>query len=233
MKITIQLVIESENGNTSQISNVGEWQIDEPLQPSNLGFALAESKQLLKNIQQTLVEEQINQYQQVQSRCSDCDRQLKRKGTHSLTYRTLFGTLKLNSPRLFYCDCKKTEQKSFSPLATLLSKRTAPERLYLESKFASLMSYGLTVKLLEEVLPLEGKLNAASVRNNLHEVAQKVEAELGEEEYMFADGCEIEWSKLPRPDLPITVGIDGGYIHSCSPEKKNKKWFEVRGLSSN
>lgn len=233
MKITIQLVIESENGNTSQISNVGEWQIDEPLQPSNLGFALAESKQLLKNIQQTLVEEQINQYQQVQSRCSDCDRQLKRKGTHSLTYRTLFGTLKLNSPRLFYCDCKKTEQKSFSPLATLLSKRTAPERLYLESKFASLMSYGLTVKLLEEVLPLEGKLNAASVRNNLHEVAQKVEAELGEEEYMFADGCEIEWSKLPRPDLPITVGIDGGYIHSCSPENKTKKWFEVRGLSSN
>jgi hypothetical protein len=78
-----------------------------------------------------------------------------------------------------------------------------------------------------EILPLEGKLNAASVRNNLHEVAQKVESELGEEEYMFANGCEIEWSKLPRPDLPITVGIDGGYIHSCSPENKTKEWFEV------
>ena len=227
MKVTVQLLIESENGNTQKVSSVGEWQRNEPLQPSNIGLALAESKQLLKNIQQTLIEEQINQYQQVQSRCSDCDRQLKRKGTHSITYRTLFGTLKLNSPRLFHCDCKKTEQKSFSPLATLLSKRTSPERLYLESKFASLMSYGLTVKLLEEILPLEGKLNAASVRNNLHEVAQKVEAELGEEEYIFADGCEQEWSKLPRPDLPITVGIDGGYIHSCSPEKKTKEWFEV------
>ena len=117
--------------------------------------------------------------------------------------------------------------RTVCPLATLLSKRTSPERLYLESKFASLMSYGLTVKLLEEILPLEGKLNAASVRNNLHEVAQKVEAELGEEEYIFADGCEQEWSKLPRPDLPITVGIDGGYIHSCSPKKKAKEWFEV------
>ena len=227
MKVTVQLVIESENGSTKKVSSVGEWQRNEPLQPSNLGLALAESKELLKNIQQTLVEEQINQYQQVQSRCSDCDHQLKRKGTHSLTYRTLFGTLKLNSPRLFHCDCQEREQKSFSPLATLLSKRTSPERLYLESKFASLMSYGLTVKLLEEILPLEGKLNAASVRNNLHEVAQKVEAELGEEGYIFADGCEMEWSKLPRPDLPITVGIDGGYIHSCSPEKKAKEWFEV------
>ena len=29
------------------------------------------------------------------------------------------------------------------------------------------------------------------------------------------------------PDLPITVGIDGGYIHSCSPKKKAKEWFEV------
>ena len=44
---------------------------------------------------------------------------------------------------------------------------------------------------------------------------------------MFATGCENEWSKLPRPDLPITVGIDGGYVHSCSPENKAKEWFEV------
>ena len=122
MKVTVQLVIESKNGSTKKVSSVGEWQRNEPLQPSNLGLALAESKELLKNIQQTLVEEQINQYQKTQSRCSDCDRQLKRKGTHSLTYRTLFGTLKLNSPRLFHCECQEREQKIFSPLATLLSK---------------------------------------------------------------------------------------------------------------
>ena len=97
--------------------------------------------------------------------------------------------------------------RTVCPLATLLSKRVSPERLYLESKFASLMSYGLTVKLLEEILPLEGKLNAASVRNNLHEVAQKVEAELGEEEYIFTDGCEMEWSKLPRPDTAGCISI--------------------------
>jgi hypothetical protein len=207
MKIKVQLIIESDNGNTEIVNQVEEWQRDEPLQASSLGLTLAESKQLLKNIQQTVVEKQINQYQQVKFRCSDCDRQLLRKGSHSLTYRTLFGTLKLNSSRLFHCDCQEREQKSFSPLATLLSKRTSPERLYLESKFASLMSYGLTVKLLEEILPLEGEINAASVRNNLHAIAQKVESELGEEEFMFVNGCEMEWSKLPRPDLPITVGV--------------------------
>ena len=76
MKITVQLIIESEQGNSPQISSVAEWQRNEPLQPSNLSLTLAESKQLLGNIQQTLVEEQINQYQQVQSRCSECARQL-------------------------------------------------------------------------------------------------------------------------------------------------------------
>jgi len=108
----IQLIIESDNGSIEVVNQIEEWQRDEPLRASNLGLTLAESKQLLKNIQQTLVEEQINQYQQEQSRCSDCDRQLRRKGSHSLTYRTLFGTLKLDSPRLFHCNCKEREQKS-------------------------------------------------------------------------------------------------------------------------
>ena len=153
MKIKVQLIIESDNGNTKTINQIEEWQRDEPLQPSNLGLTLAESKQLLGNIQKTLVEEQIKQYQERQSLCTECGQKLRHKGAHSLTYRTLFGTLKLNSQRLFHCPCQKREQKSFSPLAALLSERTAPERLYLESKFASLMSYGLTVKLLEEILP--------------------------------------------------------------------------------
>ena len=42
----------------------------------------------------------------------DCGQQLLHKGAHSLTYRTLFGTLKLNSQRLFHCPCQEREQKS-------------------------------------------------------------------------------------------------------------------------
>lgn len=107
MKIKVQLIIESDSGNTEVVNQIEEWQRDKPLQASNLGLTLAESKQLLGNIQQTLVEEQIKQYQQEQSRCSDCDKKLNSKGSHSLTYRTLFGTLKLNSPRLFNCNCRE------------------------------------------------------------------------------------------------------------------------------
>jgi hypothetical protein len=40
------------------------------------------------------------------------------------------------------------------------------------------MSYGLTVKLLEEVLPIGQTVNAATVRNHAHAVAERIEEEL-------------------------------------------------------
>jgi hypothetical protein len=107
-----------------------------------------------------------------------------------------------------------------------LPERTAPERLYLEAKFASLMSYGLTITLLEEVLPLDS-LNTTSVRHHLQAVAQRCEDELGDEQTMFVEGCERNWEELLRPDLPLTVGIDGGYVHACEQTTRHEGWFEV------
>jgi hypothetical protein len=76
------------------------------------------------------------------------------EGAHEIVYRTLFGKVRLESPRFYICSCRKRATRSVSPLAELLKERTAPEMVYLESKFAALMSYGLTVELLAEVLPL-------------------------------------------------------------------------------
>jgi len=38
---------------------------------------------------------------------------------------------------------------------------------------------------------------------------------------------ELDWEKLPRPDMPLTVGIDGGYVHSCEHSSKQKRSFEI------
>jgi hypothetical protein len=32
---------------------------------------------------------------------------------------------------------------------------------------------------------------------------------------------------MPRPDLPLTVGLDGGYVHSSQQRSKRDGWFEV------
>jgi len=144
-----------------------------------------------------------------------------------LIYRTVFGKLTLPSPRWYTCRCQTTEPRSFSPLAELLQEHTAPELLYLEAKFAALMSYGVTVDVLGEILPIGAQLNATTVQRHLLRVAERVEQELGEEQVMFVEGCLAEWEDLPAPDVPLTVGLDGGYVHARDEHSRKAGWFEV------
>jgi hypothetical protein len=50
------------------------------------------------------------------------------------------------------------------------------------------MSYGLSAKILQELLPIEGKISTTTVRNNLHACAQRLESELGEENGAYIEG---------------------------------------------
>ncbi len=227
MKIKVQVVIESDSGDTKAVENIACLDRG-TLRSEELGLSLAEARDLLESVQRNLVEQQVAEYLEQQTHCPCCDKKRLRKGQHSpLVYRTLFGKLRLSSMRFFHCGCQPHASLTFSPLAKLLTERTAPELLYLETKFASLMSYGLTVDILQEVLPLGKTINAATVRNNVHAVGQRIDKELGKERMGLIDGCEFEWEQLPRPDLPLTVGIDGGYVHSNSQSSRTEGWFEV------
>jgi DNA-directed RNA polymerase subunit RPC12/RpoP len=188
---------------------------------------MAEAKSILAGVQKTMVARQIEAYLDQEACCPLCGKRRLHKGHHPRTYRTLCGKLWLRSVRLYHCDCHPQTTKTFSPLSHLLPEHTAPELLYLESKFAALMSYGLSVRLLQEVLPIGQALNPATVRNHVHTVAQRIDAELGDEQLFFIDGCERDWEGLPRPDMPLTVGLDGGYVHSCAPRSRKHGWFEV------
>jgi hypothetical protein len=227
MKIKVQVVIESDGGDTRAVENITCLERGR-LRPEDLGLTLDEAKGLLESVQRTLVEQQVAEYSEQQAHCPGCGKRRLRKGDHSpLVYRTLFGKLRLRNVRLHHCACQPHPTRTFSPLAQLLSERTAPELLYLETKFASMMSYGLTVDILQEVLPLGKTINAATVRNNTHAVGKRIDNELGEEQVFFIDGCEHDWELLPRPGMPLTVGIDGGYVHSNGQRSRKEGWFEV------
>lgn len=224
MKVRIQVVIESENNEipiTEEVACIHRGD----LAPETLGITLAEAKDLLANVQATMVKQQANEYIEQQRRCPHCGEVRSQKGQHEITFRSLFGKMKLLSPRLYACPCQPQEKRSFSPLAELLPERTAPELLYLQTKWASLMSYGLTVDLLEEVLPI--RVNVAATVRNMREMAERSENELGDEQYMFVEGCPRDWESLPHPDGPITVGIDGGYVHARDGTNRKAGSFEV------
>src|SRR3989441_5838821 len=185
---------------------------------------MAESKQLLSTLQRHLLQQQVHTFLQTSSTCQDCNTPLKLKAHGSRSFRTLFGTFKWPSPRRELCPCKRPEPSSFRPLSALLTESVAPELLSMEAKWSSLVSYGMSLDALKDFLPLHGTLDVKTVRSDTLTVAQRLEAELGEEQPGFLDGDPSDWDLLPPSDGAFKVGIDGGYVRNWLDKKHN---FEV------
>ena len=68
-------------------------------------------------LQRHLLQHQVDTFLDLCSTCPDCGALLKVKAHASRSFRTLFGTCKLDSPRLAYCDCTRHKTSSFRPLS--------------------------------------------------------------------------------------------------------------------
>jgi hypothetical protein len=175
MKAIIQVVIETEAG--PQMQEVACLERKEHCL-ENIGLTLAESKSLLLAAQKILIDQQIAEYLEARRGCPHCGESRHQKGSHTVSLQTLFGNLKINSPRWNHCSCQPTPAQTFSPLTELLGERVSPERLYLEVKWSSLISFKMAALLLKDALPVAETVNAASVRNHLHGAARRMEAAL-------------------------------------------------------
>ncbi len=67
----------------------------------------------------------------------------------------------------------------------------------------------------------------ATVLRDVQQVAERVEEELGEERPVCIEGCPRDWEQLPEPEGPLTVGIDGAYVHARDISSQQAGWFEV------
>ncbi|OLB57027.1 MAG: hypothetical protein AUI01_05345, partial [Ktedonobacter sp. 13_2_20CM_2_56_8] len=227
MRIRVQVIIESDQEATpTHVEEIACFERG-PLSPETLGLRLSEAKQMLAGVQQVMTAQQVEDYVEQQRQCPHCQHSLVCKGHHQIGLRTLFGKLTLTSPRLYTCSCQPQEKRSWSPVAALFSERSTPELLRQEVRWASLLSYGVTVKLLGDLLPMEHQLSTSTVSRHVHQVAERLEGELGDEHPSFIEGCPAQWYELPEPDAPLTVSLDGGYVHARSPESRKDGSFEV------
>jgi hypothetical protein len=194
----------------------------------HLGLTLAECKQLLSTLQRHLLQQQVATFLDTHAMCPDCGAPLQLKAHGSRSFRTLFGTCKVYSPRLEYCDCTRRKTSSFRPLSALLTESVAPELLYMEAKWSSLVSYGMSLNALQDFLPLDLALDVKTVRYDTLKVAKRLEAELGEEQAEFIEGEPSDWDLLPLPEGSFKVGLDGGYVRNWFDKKHN---FEVASIT--
>src|SRR5256884_2903561 len=223
MRVKLQLVMCNDKGDEETVTdlitlNKNNQRIE------HLGLTLAESKQLLSTLQRHLLQQQVNTFLDTCSDCPDCGTPLNLKAHASRSFRTLFGTFTLDSPRLEHCDCTRHQTSSFRPLSALLTESVAPELLYMEAKWSSLVSYGLSLDALQDFLPLDRTLDVKTVRYDTLKMAKRLEAELGDEQAGFIEGDVSDWDLLPLPERSFKVGIDGGYVRNWEDKKRN---FEV------
>lgn len=177
MRIKLQIVIDNEPGNTTTEDIIELEKPSSSDQP--IGLSLAESKQILQQLQTHIVSSQAHHYTQSnRSCCPNCQKKRRIKDTYPVQYRTLFGIITLPSKRLYHRRCQPTTTKTFSPLKNWLKDHNSQELLYIEAKWASLMSFELTAELLKDVLPVVETTNAATVRNHLHHIARRLEQAL-------------------------------------------------------
>src|SRR5215467_4080395 len=223
MRVKLQLVLCNDQGDEETVTDVITLNKNHQ-RIEHLGLTLAESKQLLSTLQRHLLQQQVTAFLDTCSDCPDCGTPLHLKARSRRSFRTLFGTYTFDSPRLEHCDCTQRKTSSFRPLAALLTESVAPELLYMEAKWSSLVSYGMSLDALQDFLPLDLTLDVKTIRYDTLKVAKRLEAELGDEQSGFIEGDARDWDLLPLPEGSFKVGIDGGYVRNWVDKKHN---FEV------
>lgn len=197
MRITVQAQIEGPDGQQSRSVVVGVIDGGADSAPaSGLGLFLGESHAILQKLQAVLLREETAEFVEAASRCGTCSGRLTAKDTRSLVYRTAFGKAHLDSPRL-YSRCAKCGTvacygQTFSPLALALPERTHPQWTWLQSRYASVMSYRLAQIFLRDAFAAGRNLPASSLKLNLLAVGDKLERE-----------AELAVARLAR-DLPAS-----------------------------
>src|SRR4051794_19941583 len=74
--------------------------------PEDLGLSLAEGKGLTAAIQERVVQAQVAVWTERHRCCAPCGARRRSKGRYPVVFRTLYGDVKLASPRLHRCPCQ-------------------------------------------------------------------------------------------------------------------------------
>jgi hypothetical protein len=140
VRITVQVSVDTQDHTEPVVCEVFTLERD-ALAVDLVGLHLAEAHELVTALQEVLVGARISQALAQRRCCARCGRAYRHKDTKKITLRTLFGTLDIDSPRWISCPCQSGAMASFSPLATALAEHATPELVYLQARFAAVMSY--------------------------------------------------------------------------------------------
>ena len=135
MRLKVQVAVEDDDGEVQVVRDAFELKAG-PLGPDTVGLGLAEAKELLAAVQETVVDEQVKAALAEREACAGWGSRHRHKDDRTIVLRTLFGTLRLRSPRWYRCRCTPESTRTFSPwprcspsaprLSSPISRRSSP-----------------------------------------------------------------------------------------------------------
>jgi hypothetical protein len=232
MKLRVEVVVEDDTGREMKRVAVMEQHCGaQNSLAGGLSLSMGDSKSLLGSIQQHFLEVQVQSVSCEHAHCSKCTAPMKRKDTHTVVYRTLFGKFTLLNARFFACDCCENQgKKSYSPLSAILTTHTHPELLYVQSRWAALIPYGQSLRLLQDVLPLEGAVSLTNMKVKVSQVGQRIEADRAKQAramVVLDESTQTATSGEEQTPTSLSVGVDAGYIRSNAAKGEGSRRFGV------
>jgi hypothetical protein len=123
MRVSVLLQITADDGTIGGAVEavVFDKQTD---RPEDLGLSIAEGKAMLAAVQDRIVGTQVASWAERHRCCNACGSRRRSKGSYSILFHTLYGDVRLASPRLRRCPCQKAQgPASVVPLRDLLSSQ--------------------------------------------------------------------------------------------------------------
>ena len=228
MKFSVQVLVHPDDDTEAApvVREVLAFDRDD-LAADTLGLQLAEAKDLLAAVQDTLAGQQVTAAVTKQVACPHCGRARRHKDTRTIGVRSLVRhaaagqppLVALRLPRPAHPDLPaagRAAARADHPGAGLLAGPLRRPGLLRHHRGPARRAAAAGPA------PAPGRRTPRSPP-----VADRLEDELGEEQLSFIGTCQADREALPRPDLPIVVGLDGGYVHSAAQTSRTDGWFEV------
>src|SRR5258707_12510125 len=122
MRFRLQLITISDD-DSERLHPVAELARGCELRPEATGLTLSEGKQILKQVQQVVIDEQVQTCMAQHRRCAICGELLSHKGHHQIKLRTEFAKLHIRRQRRRRRPCSAGDAtKSLTPLARRLAE---------------------------------------------------------------------------------------------------------------
>jgi hypothetical protein len=174
---------------------------------ANLGLTLAEAKQILARLQQTVVAVQADDHAVLRPVCSSCRHACHVKDWRLHRVTTLFGTVALRLPRFRCAGCGHGE----TGVSWLSYCRSTPELDQLRAHISALMPYRVAAGLLGHILPVDAGTSPETLRGHTLKVGEQLR-----------DAAAVK----PGPAVSaITVTVDSTFIRGCHDGERH---LEVR-----